>query len=1205
MMKILQLNCTSIRNKKQVFEQYIFANDISICCLSETFLMSDEQFELKNFSLIRSDRPSRSGGVAIALKKNINYKKLNVISSYDSIEICGCEVYTSSETLTILSVYLPPNCNLSVRHLNSVLSGLSCSSIIVCGDFNAHHINWGCSDTNARGRKVLEFIENEDFVLLNDGSPTYLGQSLSSIDLTFCSANVSLIADWSTKKETLGSTHCIIEISLNICLSSKSLVTHSVPKNIEKSFLNKKLSEIFLSNDFNDCDNLNKLELFSKRFNDSFKVKTSKKVKLPNPWWNAECNLASASLRRAVARFELCPSRENYSHLCNLRKKYKYIIRKEKSKGWKNFCASIDCQMTVSELWKTIRCFKGNYNNSMTAFNECLLEFCDQLAGPAGPFYYISPGQTQDDHFLLENFSYSELDKAILYSKNSAPGIDGLRNDHLKNFSVAHKFKLLCMFNEVLRTGNIPYDWFQYQVMPLKKKDGHPNVASSYRSIALVSTLRKLFERMICSRLEWYLESKNKLHHAQSGFRRGRSTSDNVIGLWSAVKLAFCKGEYVVAAFLDIKSAFEFVNIKLLSCRLKLIGVPRKFCDFIYCLFQFKDLYIQYEKGFINRFSFTGVPQGCVLSPICFNLYINEVFNNLPHDVHILAYADDIALFSSNQDPFIARTKVQKALDMINYKLQELQLSLSANKSKAMLFSNRITDSNLAGGLKINGERLQFVECFNFLGFVFHNRLNLRFHVDKVVRNCFQFVNILRSLCGVTWGSDPLCLLQLYIGLIRPKLEYMAPLLLDCNNTDLLKLQRIQWKCIRISLGVMMSSHTLAMEQIANVLPIPERYEMLSENIINKIISNLEHPARPFLAELACHANASKFVKKYALKLQTNCLVPVSLHDMFKLPLSALFSKTVVKFLPVKKKVDSAEQILNIFKNYVNKWHGYSKIYTDGSKTITNVGCGIWFPDIDIEAYFGLHPDSSIFTAEAKAILEALELIKLQNTKKFLIISDSKSVLTAISCYANSKTHPLIYKIKMILNSLKNADFYIHFLWVPSHIGIDGNEYVDKVASTHTHSVYRQELFVTDQRSIEKVKSYSQWQNRWNDSVKGRFLYNIAPNTNKTPWFKNIILPRPIISMINRLKINHTRCKDHIFKINIIDSNLCPCGEIQTTNHLLFCCANIARDLRKNLIDIMVNEGISNFEISYILKLDNATVYKAIHAFFTKAKVDI
>ena len=102
--------------------------------------------------------------------------------------------------------------------------------------------------------------------------------------------------------------------------------------------------------------------------------------------------------------------------------------------------------MTVSELCKTITCFKGNYNNSMTAFNECYVHFCDQLARPVGPFYYISPGQTQDDH-LLENFGYSELDKAIICLKNSASGMDG--NEHLKNFSVDHNFRLLCMFNEI------------------------------------------------------------------------------------------------------------------------------------------------------------------------------------------------------------------------------------------------------------------------------------------------------------------------------------------------------------------------------------------------------------------------------------------------------------------------------------------------------------------------------------------------------------------------------------------------------------------------------------------------------------------------------------------------------------------------------------------------------------------------------------
>ena len=73
---------------------------------------------------------------------------------------------------------------------------------------------------------------------------------------------------------------------------------------------------------------------------------------------------------------------------------------------------------------------------------------------------------------LLDNFSFSELDRAISAVKNSAPG---LRNQHLKSFSNPHKYQLLQMFNEVLRSGNIPYDWLQYKVMALKKKDCVPN----------------------------------------------------------------------------------------------------------------------------------------------------------------------------------------------------------------------------------------------------------------------------------------------------------------------------------------------------------------------------------------------------------------------------------------------------------------------------------------------------------------------------------------------------------------------------------------------------------------------------------------------------------------------------------------------------------------------------------------------------------
>ena len=131
----------------------------------------------------------------------------------------------------------------------------------------------------------------------------------------------------------------------------------------------------------------------------------------------------------------------------------------------------------------------------------------------------------------------------------------------------------------------------------------------------------------------------------------------------------------------------------------------------------------------MKRFSYTGVSQGCVLSPICFNVYINEIFDNLPPDVHLLAYADDIVIFCSNSDPYIARFNVQNALSIISFRLGEIQLSLSSSKTKAMMFSRKRFDPILAGQLNIGGENVNYVDTFNILGFTFHKKLHLRPHI--------------------------------------------------------------------------------------------------------------------------------------------------------------------------------------------------------------------------------------------------------------------------------------------------------------------------------------------------------------------------------------------------------------------------------------------------------------------------------------------
>ena len=99
-------------------------------------------------------------------------------------------------------------------------------------------------------------------------------------------------------------------------------------------------------------------------------------------------------------------------------------------------------------------------------------------------------------------------------------------------------------------------------------------------------------------------------------------------------------------------------------------------------------------------------------------------------------------------------------------------------------------------------------------------------------------------------GVGHYCLILLYLGVVRPKLEYMAPLLLNCDPKIFIKLERVQYKCLRIALGAMQSTHTLSLEQTANVMPLRERLAFLSDCIIKKILSREHHPARPYIMEL-------------------------------------------------------------------------------------------------------------------------------------------------------------------------------------------------------------------------------------------------------------------------------------------------------------------------------------------------------------------
>lgn len=214
-MKIIKINLTSIRNKKPQLSQYLKENNIDIAILAETFLKPEQVFHIHNYNILRKDRiTSTYGGVAILMRKSINFKPLSINATNANIEIVACEFNSNIGNIVIISIYIPPSTSFNSRDLNNIIQQIPANSnFMLCGDFNAHHPMWGDTNMDSKGTYVVNFIEDNNLNLLNDGSKTFFGcLHPSAIDLSICTPSLALVSSWSTLNESLGSSHCVIKI---------------------------------------------------------------------------------------------------------------------------------------------------------------------------------------------------------------------------------------------------------------------------------------------------------------------------------------------------------------------------------------------------------------------------------------------------------------------------------------------------------------------------------------------------------------------------------------------------------------------------------------------------------------------------------------------------------------------------------------------------------------------------------------------------------------------------------------------------------------------------------------------------------------------------------------------------------------------------------------------------------------------------------
>lgn len=186
--------------------------DFDVLILSETWLSGDDRLLLKNFDSVRFNRPDRrGGGVAILIRATLRYQNIYIpYNANGKIEACAVSISLNNTSVTIVSVYKPPDSVVSVGEWETFFNLFPNRNLILAGDFNSHHRQWGCNDTCTEGSKLFDAIFSSNLTWLNNGSVTHLSPRQptgSAIDLSIVSVDLVSHSSWTVSSEPWGSDH--------------------------------------------------------------------------------------------------------------------------------------------------------------------------------------------------------------------------------------------------------------------------------------------------------------------------------------------------------------------------------------------------------------------------------------------------------------------------------------------------------------------------------------------------------------------------------------------------------------------------------------------------------------------------------------------------------------------------------------------------------------------------------------------------------------------------------------------------------------------------------------------------------------------------------------------------------------------------------------------------------------------------------------
>ncbi|XP_014214776.1 uncharacterized protein LOC106643953 [Copidosoma floridanum] len=1074
LLRIMLWNARSYRNKVTAVRKN--SSNFDVIVIVESWLTPDETYEIQGFCTYRHDRiHADGGGILIFIREDLAFSELPVVSPLQTVEMCGIKINNVEPNINLYACYRAPECVLTQSEWHEIVGCVDIDGYsLFLGDFNAKNINWNCNSNDDNGLRLEVAYRHRNLYLHNFDTQTYIKLSTnyrSNLDLIFLTQNLSDWVNYEMCDVTYESDHFPLYISVNAqkyYYSRKTFKCSSTRTDWNKveQTLQEAYSQFFTI-DYELSSPVEKYNMLTAIITESVKLSTpaqkqvsKRKHRNPVVWWDAECDravrLKTAAFKKYLYSLKLNDFIE-YKKQCASAKN---LFKIKQKNSYQQFTASLNFRTNPTYVWNRLKAMKNRWVKARPSYitenlqnNESELETALKKICP--PWAQTNPESlphAEPNAFFDNPFSFAEFNHA-LDSKNlkSAPGMDGIDFGLIYRLPIQYKLLLLDVFNSMYITNSYPDTWGDVYIHFVKKPNG-----KGYRPLSLTPCLCKLLETLIKNRMQWWAENNNILPGSQHGFRRGNSCIDDLMQLTLTIEEAFREKSEAYVVFLDVESAFDQVNIDILLRKLAYMGFSSQIVNFVNFITRERHVYSN-QDSHNYRSSYKGVPQGAVLSPLLYALYTASIISDLPDNIHVSQFADDLSLYVKSNPTNDELDNLKRAIDIINFNLHNIGLNTSLSETK-LLHANKRGIKPGQTVIEINNVSIKSSEWVKFLGVVLDYRLSFQEHITQVHRRCTLGLKVLKYLRGTWWGTHPETLLILYKSYVRSLIDYACFVYLPNNANMINKLEKIQYAAIRYAMGYRMSTPTNILLAETGLISIRDRASYLCQCYLVKILSNIKSESATHI--LTLH-NKLKGNPRF-LKLASRCIVEVlNLQNGYNIAINNNYNIFCHHYFTALVSIPTDLTFGIFLQNHTHPNQALCEsvnaidaipIYTDGSKikNSPSVGSACIIPAYEFIDANSLNNRSSIFSAECYAINSAFNFILTQHNKNFVIFSDSLSALKSLSTTKhNIKTNILILDIKLKYQKylLVNPNNSVRLVWVRAHTGIYGNESADSIAN--------------------------------------------------------------------------------------------------------------------------------------------------------------